>query len=396
MPSSRCSKAVIKRQNSVVEDVFGSRNATRVRRVLKSFFAFPQHVVSHIRICFPLTLTMMAALLVSCEKPETLSSLEKKAGMAKIAGGITMMGSVGSFETPYGLKEFPEESPVREIEVKGFWIDKTEVTNAQFAVFVEATGYLTFAEREAMPESFPEEARASLPPFPFKQGSIVFNPPETFEGDVNQPGSALSWWRWDPDANWRHPLGKGSNISKKGDHPVVCVTFEDAAEYAKWAGKRLPTEAEWEFAARGGLEGKMYNWGAELKPGGKWMANTFHGDFPTKDTAEDGFEGSAPVKSFLPNGYDLSDMAGNAWEICSDFYDPEYPTKCETCDPKGPETWVNRDTGRRSFGAPSHVIKGGSFLCHASYCMRYRPAARHSTEADSPASHVGFRCVQDL
>ena len=345
------------------------------------------------RLCFPIALF---ALLVSCEKQETGVSFVRKDGMLKIEGGMTKMGSEGRFETPYGPKKFPEEAPVREIEVKGFWMDETEVTNDQFAAFVEATGYLTFAEREAAQENFPEEARASLPPFPFKQGSIVFTPPETFEGDVNEPGSFLSWWRWDPEANWRQPLGKGSDISEKGDHPVVCVTFEDATAYAEWAGKRLPTEAEWEFAARGGLKGKIYTWGDELKPGDKWMANTFHGEFPTKDTADDGFEGSAPVKSYPPNGYGLYDMAGNAWEICSDFYDPEYPSNCDQCDPKGPETWVNRETGRKSFGAPSHVTKGGSFLCHISYCMRYRPAARHSIEADSPANHIGFRCVKDL
>ena len=345
------------------------------------------------RVCFPIAL---AALLVSCEKPEAVSTVEKKDGMVRIDGGMTKMGSEGTFETPYGHKEFPEEAPVRQIEVKGFWIDETEVTNDQFAAFVKAMNYVTFAEREANLADFPEEARASLPPTPFRQGSIVFTPPEKFEGDPNEPGAFLSWWRWDTEANWRQPLGKGSDISKKGEHPVVCVTFEDASAYAKWAGKRLPTEAEWEYAARGGLKGKLYTWGDELKPGDKWMANTFHGEFPANDTAEDGFEGSAPVKSFPANGYGLYDMAGNAWEICSDFYDPEYPSKCEKCDPKGPETWVNRDTGRKSLGAPSHVTKGGSFLCHISYCMRYRPGARHSTEADSPANHTGFRCVKDL
>jgi formylglycine-generating enzyme required for sulfatase activity len=345
------------------------------------------------RICFPIAL---AALLVSCEKPEAVSTVEKKDGMLRIDGGMTEMGSEGRFETPYGHKEFPEERPVREIEVKGFWIDETEVTNDQFAAFVKATNYVTFAERVAKLEDFPPEALPNLPPAPFRQGSIVFTPPEKFEGDPNEPGAFLSWWRWDPEANWRQPLGKGTDISKKGDHPVVCVTFEDATAYAKWAGKRLPTEAEWEFAARGGLKGKIYSWGDELKPGNQWMVNTFHGEFPAKDSAEDGFEGAAPVKSFPANGYGLYDMAGNVWEICSDFYDPEYPSKCDSCDPKGPATWVNRDTGRKSHGAPSHVIKSGSFLCHISYCMRYRPGARHSTEADSPANHTGFRCVKDL
>lgn len=338
------------------------------------------------------------AVFSSCEKNESSakSAFEKNDGMIKIPGGETMMGSAGDFETPYGTKYFPEESPVRKIQVTGFWMDETEVTNDQFAAFVKATGYVTYAEREAKIEDFPAEARAYLPAPPFNQGSIVFTPPEKFQGSLEDPSSAMQWWRWDPKANWRHPLGAGSDISNKGNHPVVCVNFEDASAYAKWAGKRLPTEAEWEFAARGGLNGKMYVWGDELKPNDTWMANTFHGTFPTTDSGDDGFIGSAPVKSYAPNGYGLYDMAGNAWEICSDFYDPEYPSKCESCDPKGPETWINRSSGRKSQGAAHHVTKGGSFLCHISYCMRYRPAARHSMEEDSPANHTGFRCVRDL
>jgi sulfatase modifying factor 1 len=351
--------------------------------------------VNLLRTFFILT---SAAVFSSCGKTEisTASAFEKKDGMLKISGGGTTMGSVGEFETPYGSKRFPEEAPVRKIQVTGFWMDETEVTNDQFAVFIKATGYVTYAEREAKIEDFPAEALPYLPKPPFNQGSIVFSPPEEFTGSLEDPSSALSWWRWDTTANWRHPLGEGTDISKKGSHPVVCVNFEDASAYAKWAGKRLPTEAEWEFAARGGLVGKMYVWGDELKPGDKWMANTFHGKFPTKDSGEDGFIGSAPIKSYEPNGYGLYDMAGNAWEICSDFYDPEYPSKCKSCDPKGPETWINRTSGRKGQGAANHVTKGGSFLCHISYCMRYRPAARHSVEEDSPASHTGFRCVKDL
>lgn len=346
------------------------------------------------------SILLLAAVAVfsSCGKDESsaIPTIEKKDGMLKIAGGITTMGSTGDFDTPYGTKYFPEEAPVRKIEVTGFWMDETEVTNDQFAEFVKATGYVTYAEREAKIEDFPAEARAYLPEPPFNQGSIVFTPPTEFKGSLDNPDSALSWWRWDPKANWRRPLGEGSDISNKGNHPVVCVNFEDASAYAKWAGKRLPTEAEWEFAARGGLVGKMYVWGDELKVGDQWMANTFHGEFPTLDSGEDGFVGSAPVKSYAPNGYGLYDMAGNAWEICSDFYDPEYPSKCESCDPKGPETWINRSSGRKGQGAAHHVTKGGSFLCHISYCMRYRPAARHSMEEDSPANHTGFRCVKDL
>jgi formylglycine-generating enzyme required for sulfatase activity len=338
------------------------------------------------------------ALFSSCQKPESPaeSKFDKKDGMLQIPSGETTMGSAGEFETQYGTKRFPEESPMRKIQVTGFWIDESEVTNDQFAAFIKATGYVSYAEREAKIEDFPAEALAFLPKPPFNQGSIVFSPPKEFTGSLEDPNSALSWWRWDPTANWQHPLGEGSEITQKGSHPVVCVNFEDASAYAKWAGKRLTTEAEWEFAARGGLIGKTYVWGDELKPGDTWMANTFHGDFPTKDTGEDGFIGSAPVKSYDPNGYGLYDMAGNVWEICSDFYDPDYRSKCEACDPKGPETWINRTSGGKGQGAANHVTKGGSFLCHISYCMRYRPAARHSLEEDSPASHTGFRCAKDL
>jgi len=336
-------------------------------------------------------------MFVSCKEAEIPTSvpLERKDGMIRVPGGTYQMGSSGEFNTPYGFKRFPEEAPVRTVMVKPFWIDETEVTNDQFAAFVKETGYVTYAERDAKKEDFPEEAWPNLPPLPFKQGCVVFSPPPAFDGDVNAPESVLAWWRWDPDANWRQPTGQGSSIEGKGDHPVVCVSHEDAVAYANWAGKRLPTEAEWEFAARGGLSGKMYAWGDELKPDDKWMANTFQGDFPDKDSAADGFASSAPVKSYPSNGYGLHDMAGNVWEICSDFYDPGYPTCCSGDNPKGPEIWVNRDSGKRGDGAAHHVTKGGSFLCHISYCMRYRPAARHSTEDGSPANHTGFRCVRD-
>jgi len=345
----------------------------------------------------PTSLFFACMLFVSCGKNATSDSdkpgLERKDGMVKIQGGTTMMGSEGVFETPYGHKEFPEEVPTRKIQVTGFWIDETEVTNDEFAKFVEETGYVTYAERVANIEDFPPEARAQLPSTPFKNGSIVFTPPASFDGDLN---NHFAWWRWDQEANWRHPLGKDSNIKDKGNHPVVCVTIDDAKAYAKWAGKRIPTEAEWEYAARGGLKGKMYSWGDELKPDNKWMANTFQGEFPKHDSGDDGFVGSSPVKSYASNGYGLYDMAGNAWEICSDYYDPEYRSTCESCDPKGPSTWINRLSNGESAGAPHHVTKGGSFLCHVSYCMRYRPASRHSQEADSPSNHTGFRCVRDL
>ena len=337
-------------------------------------------------------------LLTACKgKRDELggnSAYPAQDGMIGLPGGVYAMGSKGSFDTPYGPKAFPEEAPVRNITVKAFKIDRTEVTNDQFAAFVKATGSVTFAERPANLEDFPAEARANLPQGGFNQGSLVFMKPSAPVGDPNA-ADAGSWWKWDPEANWRHPSGKGSSIDQLGAHPVVCVNHGDAAAYAKWAGKRLPTEAEWEYAARGGLAGKMFPWGDEMKPGDQWMANTFHGEFPGGDTAADGFSSTAPVKSFPANGYGLYDMAGNVWELCSDFYDPAYPTYCKKDNPAGPDTWLNRMTGEKKGGAAHHVTKGGSYLCHISYCMRYRPAARHSLEEDSPANHTGFRCVKD-
>ena len=359
------------------------------------------------RQSFSLTLTVFIAVtslgLISCEK-KTLSPLKPPAvkqvsvenGMVRIEGGTFIMGSSGLFQTDYGPKEFPEEKPPHQVTVNAFWIDQTEVTNAQFTAFVKATNYVTFAEREAKLEDFPAEARESLPPFPFKQGCIVFVPNSNTPGNPNKPGNYLNWWRWDPEANWRAPMGKGSNIEGKDDYPVVCVSHEDAVAYAKWAGKRLPTEAEWEYAARGGIAAAMYTWGDEKQPGDKPLCNHWQGKFPNENTAADGYAFSSPVKSYPPNNFQLYDMAGNVWEMCSDYYDPEYFKTSPSDNPKGPDTWVNRDTGVRGQEPAHHVSKGGSFLCHESYCLRYRPGARHSGDTQSPTNHTGFRCVKDL
>jgi len=350
-------------------------------------------------------LPLLALLLPSCRKeappaaaadgiPPQVAGLERKDGMVRLPGGTFTMGHDGTFDTPFGPKSFPEEGPAHPVTVAGFWIDETEVTNARFAEFVAATRYLTFAERQVKPEDFPEEDRGNIPDQPFGNGAIVFREDAHIEGDPNRPGRSIEWWRWDPEANWRHPAGKGSSIEGKDEHPVVCLTHEDASAYAKWAGKRLPTEAEWEYAARGGLAGKIYTWGDELKPGDRWMANTWQGEFPNKNSAEDGHPGSAPVRTFPPNAYGLHDMAGNVWEMCADLYDPAYFTHCDADNPQGPAHWVNRDTGRKGDGKVHRVTKGGSFLCHVSYCMRYRPAARHSQDSESPTNHTGFRCVK--
>ncbi len=325
--------------------------------------------------------------------PASAGALETKDGMVHLPGGAYTMGHEGVFHTAYGDKEFPEEGPEHKVTVKAFWIDETEVTNTQFAAFVKATNYVTFAERRVKVEDFPAEARASLPAGELFNGAIIFR--EDAHGNLQEVDDLGARWRWDPKANWRHPAGEGSTITGKENYPVVCVTYEDAAAYAKWAGKRLPSEAEWEFAARGGLEKKIYSWGDDLKPEGKWMANAWQGKFPERNSGEDGFKGAAPAKCFPPNGYGLYDMAGNVWELCNDLYDPDYYANCSPDNPQGPAQWVNRTTGIKGEGNVHHVMKGGSFLCHESYCMRYRPAAREAQDSESPTNHAGFRCVKD-
>ena len=309
--------------------------------------------------------------------------------MVWIPGGEFIMGTDD-------VRSFPNERPAHRVQVEGFWMDSHDVTNAEFAKFVEATGYVTTAERK--PDW--EELKKELPPGAPKPddsvlvaGSLVFTP-------TSQPvplNDLSAWWRWVPGACWRHPEGPGSNIVGRENHPVVQISWDYAVAYAKWAGKRLPTEAEWEFAARGGLEGKRYPWGDEFRPNGKYMANTWQGLFPVTNTAEDGFVGTSPVKSFPPNGYGLYDMAGNVWQWCSDWYRVDAFTQITTelasknvCrDTGGPrESWDPADPN-----APKRVVKGGSFLCNPSYCESYRPSARRGTPPDTGSSHTGFRCV---
>jgi formylglycine-generating enzyme required for sulfatase activity len=299
------------------------------------------------------------------------------AGMVWIPGGEFAMGS----------EQFPDARPVHRVAVDGFWMDVTEVTNTEFDAFVRATSYVTVAERTPQAADYP-----GAPPENLVAGSVVFSPPpkEVPLDDHYQ------WWRYQKGADWRHPEGPGSSIADRMDHPVVHVAYEDVLAYAKWAKKRLPTEAEWEFAARGGLDGKAYVWGDEFRPNGKFMANTFQGHFPDKNTGEDGFVGTSPVKAFPPNGYGLYGMAGNVWEWVTDWYRPDYYAKLAesggvTRNPKGPDDSFDPLEPR----AVKRVQKGGSFLCTDQYCSRYMPGGRGKGEPDTGTSHTGFRCVRD-
>jgi len=287
----------------------------------------------------------------------------------------------------------PNERPARRVRVSGFWIDPTVVTNAQFAAFVAATGYVTIAERpvdweelkKQVPPGTPKPADELLQP-----GSLVYTPP----GAPVDLRVLANWWTWTNGADWRHPQGPASTIAGKDAHPVVHVAWDDAVAYAAWAGKRLPTEAEWEFAARGGMTvPARFAWGNEFRPNGRFMANTYTGEFPVKDTAEDGFAGVAPVKSFPANGYGLFDMGGNVWNWCGDFYMDSPHTIAVAgaicCDPTGPAT----SAAARNPAGMERVIKGGSFLCNVSYCESYRPTARRGTPSDTGTEHIGFRCV---
>jgi sulfatase modifying factor 1 len=290
-------------------------------------------------------------------------------------------------EFTMGDEEFAEAKPLHKVQVDGFWMDETEVTNEQFAEFVRQTDYVTVAERTPRVEDFPPWARQELRE-PLLAGSPVFNPAKCPPGRVCL--TCNDWWEYRPGANWRHPEGPGSDLRGRGKHPVVHIAWEDAAAYARWAGKRLPTEAEWERAARGGLEGKRYYWGDELCPGGKWMANIWQGTFPVENTLQDGFSGTAPIASFPPNAYGLYDMAGNVWEWCADWYRADYYAVSPKINPQGPESSVDPD-GRDE---PKRVQRGGSFLCSDSYCVRYRAGARGQGEPKTGLSHTGFRCVR--
>jgi formylglycine-generating enzyme len=314
--------------------------------------------------------------------PEGISA---PAGMVWIAGREFRMGS----DDPLS---HPEEEPPHRTRVKSFWIDEHEVTNAEFRKFVQATEYVTTAERpvdweelkKQVPPGTPKPPDEKLPP-----GSLVFTPPKHSVplNDIN------GWWTWTTGANWQHPEGPSSNLDGRENHPVVQVSWDDAVMYARWAGKRLPTEAEWELAARGGLEAKPFCWGDEYFSDEKPQANIWQGDFPESNTLEDKFARTAPVKSFPPNGYGLYDMAGNVWEWCSDWYDVTYYARLDPTqiadNPRGPDRSFNPMNPYE----PQRSQRGGSFLCSDSYCSRYRPGARHGCSPETGMSHCGFRCV---
>ncbi len=310
-------------------------------------------------------------------------------GMAWITGGEFSMGAQDPpVSDQVGMQATFDSRPIHRVYVDGFWMDETDVTNAQFAKFVKVTGYVTVAERKPKAEDFP-----GAPPENLVAGSVVFSPPD----HAVPLNDHYQWWAYIHGANWRHPLGPTSNIEAKADYPVVQVAYEDAVAYAIWAGKRLPTEAEWEFAARGGLTGKPFVWGDDFRPHGKWMANTFQGHFPDKDTGEDRYVGVSAVARFPANGYGLYDMAGDVWQWTSDWYRPDYYQQLADAselarNPRGPDTPYDPDEPNER----KKVQRGGSFLCTDQYCSRYMVGTRGKGEISTGTNHLGFRCVKNL
>jgi formylglycine-generating enzyme required for sulfatase activity len=300
--------------------------------------------------------------------------------MVWIPGGTFHMGSDDFY---------PEERPVHRVTVDGFWMDQHAVTNAEFRRFVEATGYVTVPERAPDPAEYPGVDPSLLVP-----GSLVFRrPPHRVS-----VRDSRAWWIYLPGACWNHPEGPYSNINGRDHHPVVHVAYEDTEAYADWAGKTLPTEAEWEFAARGGLENATFVWGNEFAPNGQLMANTWQGEFPWQNLKSDGYEGTSPVGSFPANSYGLYDMAGNVWEWTSDFFRPRHAEDSakSCCTPRNPrvESYEQNQTAHLPDAhIPRKVVKGGSYLCAPNYCLRYRPAARQGEAVETSTSHIGFRCI---
>jgi formylglycine-generating enzyme len=313
----------------------------------------------------------------------TVSSASRPANagdMVYVPGGTFWMGSD---------RHYPEEAPAHRVTVAGFWMDRHPVTNRQFRAFVKATGHVTGAEMPPDPADYP----GALPHMLFA-GSLVFRAPDRCVDlrDWSQ------WWTFLKGADWRHPYGPRSSITGLDDLPVVHIAYPDAMAYARWAGKELPTEAEWECAARGGLDSAEFAWGDELTPGGKHQANTWQGEFPLENLAQDGYRRTSPVTAFPPNGYGLYDMIGNVWEWTTDWYAPKHAAEavkacCIPKNPRGGPEDGSYDPCQPQVRIPRKVLKGGSHLCAPNYCRRYRPAARHAQPTDTSTSHVGFRCV---
>jgi formylglycine-generating enzyme required for sulfatase activity len=328
---------------------------------------------------FVLSIFIMGCLACNQSHPAKSFTLPNKspdtATMVKIPGGTFNMGT--------NDPAFADAHPVHQVTVSPFLMDEHEVTNAQFERFVNATHYITGAEIKPLTKDYPGVPEANL-----LAGSAVFTPPAQ-QTSLNDP---TQWWLYVAGANWRHPEGPSSNLIGRQNYPVVQICYEDAMAYCKWVGKRLPTEAEWEFAAKGGKGDHPYYWGDDFKPRGKWMANIYEGDFPSHNTGADGYIGLAPVKSFPKNAYGLYDMEGNAWEWCHDFYRPDYYLKSPKLNPQGPPNSYDPEAP----GTIVRVQRGGSFLCSDQYCIRYKAGARGKGEVKSASNNLGFRCVKDI
>ena len=309
-------------------------------------------------------------------------------GMVWIPGGEFSMGAQDppDMNDKVGMQATTDSRPVHRVFVDDFWMDATEVTNEQFAEFVKATGYVTVAEQTPRAEDYPD-----APPENLVAGSVVFSPPAT----AVPLNDHFQWWAYAKGANWRRPLGADSSIAGKARFPVVHIAYADALAYAEWAGKRLPTEAEWEFAARGGLSGQVFPWGNDFKPGARWMANIHQGHFPDHDSGEDAHTGIAPVAQFAPNGYGLYDVGGNVWEWVSDWYRPDYYSQLASTggvarNPRGPDSSFDPSEP----GTPKRVHRGGSFLCTDQYCSRYMVGTRGKGDVTTGTNHLGFRLVK--
>ncbi|MCD4784609.1 MAG: formylglycine-generating enzyme family protein [Candidatus Eremiobacteraeota bacterium] len=341
---------------------------------------------SPLKLRIGLAVVVIVVVVIACFIIHpTFTKKSAPPGMCRIPGGEFTMGS--DFD-----ESFTDEKPAHRVKVNGFWMDETEVTNAQFRKFISETGYVTTAEKKPDLEEIMKQLPPGTPP-PKKEvlvpGSLVFWCPSR-----PIPKKYISYcWRWTPGADWKHPEGKGSSIEGKDDHPVVHVSWYDAEAYARWAGKRLPTEAEWEYAARGGLDGKKYVWGDEDPSDDKIFTNIWQGEFPYKNLVKDGYAGTAPVKSYKPNGYGLYDMAGNVWEWCGDRYRHDTyknrPVDGVTNNPAGPGDSFDPTEPT----VPKRVNRGGSFLCHPAFSTGYRPTARMKASRDTGLCHTGFRCV---